>query len=90
VKETSTFPECPADRELRARIEDFAHRLKKLFSSLGTEEKLFQLLLHPEGHGNIPRKEESRRACANAGEQEDAGEWGDELDDIYCMPNELK
>ena len=55
----STFPKCPADIELRARIADFARlleadseakeELKRLFSYARPEAELFRLLLRLKG-----------------------------------------
>ncbi len=58
-KELSVFPDCPADRELRGRIANFAQRLErdsearrgieKLFSPSRPEAELFRLLLRLKG-----------------------------------------
>ena len=58
-KKLSTFPKCPADMELRARIADFSRlleedseakeELKRLFSFARPEAELFRLLLRLKG-----------------------------------------
>ena len=58
-KELSLFPDCPADRALRGRIDDFAQRLEnnpearseleRIFSPVGAESEIFRLMLRLKG-----------------------------------------
>jgi hypothetical protein len=76
-KELSAFPDCPADRRLRATIADFAQRLEKdpeareelerLFSPAGAEGELFRLLLRLKGMDIYFGREKAERLARMMG-----------------------